>query len=353
MTVTLGQPLTPDPQLFAELAAGVWDRHRWTNDGPLVRELEQRLGAQLGWRHAVATSSGTTALTMALLALDLVPGGEVVTTPLTFRATSLAIEAAGLKPVFAAVDESTLCLHPAAVEESIGPRTVAILPVHLFGLAADPLLDALGEAHRLPVVYDAAHAFGFDNITLRGSLTAYSLHATKILHTGEGGLVSSESPELAERVRMARNFGLGGAAESGGGGNAKLPELSAAVGLAQFTRLGSELDARRALRAAYEARIEGSQRVRRHEPGRRRGLVTEVLRCEPAEQAELLQRLSSRGIMARGFPALCADGQRYAHTPLFGAGRPEMSTLAASVLALPFHSRVRDEHLDQFADAIA
>ncbi|PPF43920.1 hypothetical protein C5B85_12305 [Pseudoclavibacter sp. AY1F1] len=353
MTVTLGQPLTPDSQLFAELAAGIWDRHRWTNDGPLVRELEQGLGKQLGWRHAVATSSGTTALTTALLALDLTPGGEVITTPLTFRATSLAIEAAGLKPVFAAVDETTLCLHPDAVEEAIGPRTVAVLPVHLFGLAADPALDALGESRDLPIVYDAAHAFGFDDITHRGSLTAYSLHATKILHTGEGGLVASESPELAEKVRIARNFGLGGAAESGGGGNAKLPELSAAVGLAQFTRLGSELDARRALRAAYEARTDASQRVRRHAPGRRRGLVTEVLRCDPTEQAELLQRLASGGIIARGFPALCADGQRYSQTPLFGAGRAEMSALADSVIALPFHSRVQTGDLERFSDALA
>lgn len=98
MTVTLGQPLSPDPALFAELAAGVWDRHRWSNDGPLVRELEQRLGARLDWPHAIATSSGTSALTTALLALNLPSGGEVVTTPLTFRATALAIEAAGLIP---------------------------------------------------------------------------------------------------------------------------------------------------------------------------------------------------------------------------------------------------------------
>ncbi len=353
MTVTLGQPLPPDPAVFADLAEGVWARGRWSNGGPLVGALERRLEESEGWAHVVAAASGTTALTAALLALGLPRGGEVITSPMTFRATPLAIEAAGLTPVFAAVDPETLTLDPDAVAGAIGDRTVAILPVHLFGVAADPALDAVAASHGLPVVYDAAHCSGWPDIAGRGALTAYSLHATKLLHTGEGGFVATGSDRLADAVRRVVNFGIDGGTDPGTGLNGKLSEIAAAVGLATLPNVAAEVAARTALRESYMAAAESGSRARPHAPGRRRSLVMEVVRCDPSDQAALLQELAERDVVARTFPALCAAGQRYADSPLTGAGVGAMTALANSVIALPFHGRVDRSHCEAVSEVLS
>lgn len=347
---TLGVPLRPDAAELARLVSSIVDSDRWTNSGALAVRLESELGHVLGWPRIRLTSSGTDALTVSLVALGLADGAEVVTTPLTFAATAHAIESAGLVPVFASVDPLTLTLDPDAVEQAISPRTAAILPVHLFGLAADPRLDGVGATHGLPVVYDAAHAFGFDEIVGRGAFTAYSLHATKILHTGEGGLVASSDPTLDQRVDQVRNFALGRAGVPAGRGiNGKLPETSAAVGLAMLGALEAEFAARRRVREAYARIVDASGRVHAHAPGAARGLVMEVVRCDPRERPMIERELAELGVIARGFPALCAPGSRFADTTVVGSSRDDLVDLADSVLALPVHGRVGGSDLDAVA----
>lgn len=353
MTVTLGQPLAPDADHFATLARGIWERARWSNGGPLVAELERRIEQAEGWRHAVATASGTSALITALLALGLPRGGEVITSPLTFRATVLAIEAAGLTPVFAATDPDTLTLDPSAVGLAIGPSTVAILPVHLFGVPADPALDALGAEHALPVVYDAAHAYGFFDVVGRGALTAYSLHATKLLHTGEGGFIATQDDRLDQRLRQAVNFGIDGDNDAHPGINGKLSELAAAVGLATFPRVAAEVAAREKLRAAYRSAAEAGSRVRPHAPTHARALVMEVVRCDPADQSRIIRELAARDVVARAFPALCGEGQRYADVPVVGSTGREADELSRSAIALPFHGRVGAGHVDAISEVLS
>lgn len=346
MTTTLGQPLPPDRLILDELIDRIIASGRWSNDGPLVRELETRLAADLGWTSIAAASSGTAALTVALLALDLPPGSEVITSPLTFPATVQAIETAGQVPVFAGVDPDTLCLDPESVHAAIGPRTAAILPVHLFGVAADPKLDDIGVQAGLPVVYDAAHAYDFPPITGRGDATAYSLHATKLLHTGEGGLVATDDAVLADSLRQVRTFGLQGGVVAGRGTNAKMSEHTAALGLAVIPQVPSEVEARQRLRDAYEIALAGSSRYRVHASGRSRALVMEFVRCDPQDQQHLLHDLASKGVIGRSFPALCASGHRYVDVPLVGADRGDVVDLARSGVAIPLHGRVTDAALD-------
>lgn len=353
MTVTLGLPLAPDAELFAALAQGVWERARWSNGGPLVAELERRLAQTEGWSHAVATASGTAALTTALLALRLPRGGEVITSPLTFRATALAIEAAGLTPVFAAADPDTLTLRPDAVAQAIGERTVAILPVHLFGIAADPALDELGRAHALPLVYDAAHAYGLADVVGRGAATAYSLHATKLLHTGEGGFVATDDGQLDQRARQSVNFGLDGAHDLHAGINGKMSELAAAVGLATFPKLAAELAARATLRDRYVAAAARSSRVHVHSPGHVRAFVMDVVRCDPQAHSRILEELAERDVVARAFPALCGAGERYADHPVVGSSAGETEELSRTVIALPFHGGVQPSHIDSITEVLS
>ena len=350
--ITLGQPIAPDPETLSRLVARIADSGRWTNDGQTARELERALGHDLGSPIALASSSGTSALTLALMACDLAPGGEVVTSPLTFPATVQAIEAAGLVPIFAGVDPVTLNLAPEAVREAIGPRTVAILPVHLFGVAADPALDEIAAEAGLEVIFDAAHAYGLPGISTRGSASAYSLHATKLVHTGEGGLVTTTSPERASRIAAARNFGMVDGRVVGSGTNGKLSELSAALGLAVRVRLDAEVRARQVTRAAYQRIVSGSERVHAHAPGHSRALVMEAIRCAPSDQEQLLSDLAAHAIIGRRFPALTAQDQRYSRVPLIGGDRQELNQIAASVLAIPLHGRVTPEAIEAFAGAV-
>jgi dTDP-4-amino-4,6-dideoxygalactose transaminase len=343
MTVTLGQPVPPDRAVLDALLDEIVASGTWSNDGPMVRGLEARLAADLGCSSAAATSSGTTALTVALLALDLPRGSEVITSPLTFPATVQVIEMAGHVPVFAGVDPDTLCLDPAAVRAALGPRTGAILPVHLFGVAADTELDDIGRESGLPVVYDAAHAYGFAPIAGRGTARAYSLHATKLLHTGEGGVATTDDPAFAKQMRQVRAFGLKAGLVVGNGTNGKMSEHTAALGLAVLPRMPGEVEARQRLRDAYETALAGGSRYRVHAPGRSRALVMEFVRCDPRDQQRLLDDLAARDVIGRTFSALCAPGQRYADVRLVGAAAADVVDLAQTGVALPLHGRVGDD----------
>jgi dTDP-4-amino-4,6-dideoxygalactose transaminase len=180
-------------------------RSGWLTSGPRAAELEERFAGYVGARHVVALSSGTAALHLALLALGVGPGDEVITSPITWPATANVIVHAGAKPVFADVRDSDLNVDPARVAEAVSERTKAILPVHLAGQPCDmdPLL-ALG----LPVVEDAAHAaesvYHGRKIGTLSDATCFSLYATKNVAAGEGGLVSTDRDDVAETLRNLR-----------------------------------------------------------------------------------------------------------------------------------------------------
>ncbi|HXG76089.1 MAG TPA: DegT/DnrJ/EryC1/StrS family aminotransferase [Gaiellaceae bacterium] len=236
-------------------------RSGWIGPGPRAALLEERVAETLGVEHVLAVSSCTAAMQLALLALDVGPGDEVVTSPITWPATANAIEACGARPVFADVRESDLTIDPEHAASLVGPSTKAVLPVHLAGQPADlaALLD-LG----LPVVEDAAHAFGarYRGALLGGltSATCFSLYATKHVAAGEGGLLTTRDPSLAERARRMRRLtrspdGLYDQVERGL--KASLSDLHAAVALVQLDRR-EELDAvRRRHVALYDDGLAG------------------------------------------------------------------------------------------------
>src|SRR3990172_4145257 len=185
----------------------------WTPPGPRVAEFEEALAARVGARHAVAVSSGTAALHTAVFAAGLGPGDEVVTTPLTFVATSNAVIYQGGRPVFSDVCADTLNLDARLLPSRFTPRTRAVIPVHFAGQPCD--LDAIhaeARARGLIVIEDAAHALGAECLGRRigalSQLTIFSLHPVKHITTGEGGMVTTDDGHLAERLRRFRNHGL-------------------------------------------------------------------------------------------------------------------------------------------------
>ena len=245
----------------------------WLTTGPRVRDFEAAVAAYTGAAHAVAVNSGTAALHLSLLAAGIAAGREVVTTPLTFCATVNAILHAGGTPVLADIDLATLNLDPDAAAAAITPRTAALLPVHFAGRPAPMArLGALAAQHGLTVVDDAAHAFGAAagdrRVGALADLTAFSFHAVKNITTGEGGMVTTNRADWAERIRVMALHGMNrdGWARYAGRGAAQyevveagfkynMMDLQAAIGLQQLARIDAMLAHRRRLWAIYDREL--------------------------------------------------------------------------------------------------
>jgi perosamine synthetase len=247
-------------------------RSDWLTTGPRVGEFEEALRAATGAAHAVAFSSGTAALHGAVDAAGLGPGDEGLTTPITFVATANAVAYAGATPTFADVLPGSLLIDPEAVARRITPRTRAVLPVDYGGQAADyhRLREVADRAGRSPIsiIADASHSLGASRdggrVGTLADLTILSLHPAKIVTTGEGGAVLTDSPDLAERLRRFRNHGI--ASELGArrdwqydmvelGFNYRLTDVACALGLSQLERLEAFVARRRELASRYRGAL--------------------------------------------------------------------------------------------------
>jgi dTDP-4-amino-4,6-dideoxygalactose transaminase len=230
--------------------------------GEVVARFEAAFAAEIGVKHCVATSSGTTALHLALLALGIGPGDEVITSPFSFIASANAVLFCGARPLFADIDPATFNVDPNALERAITPRTKALIPVHLFGQPADmDALTAIAERHGVPIVEDACQAHG---ATWRGraagafGVGCFSFYPTKNMTTAEGGAVTTDDEGVADRIRVLRNHGMRRRYHHEVlGYNFRLTDLQAAVGLAQLPHLSSWNAARRRNAAHYDANLRG------------------------------------------------------------------------------------------------
>ena len=232
------QPSLAPLDEYMELLKGVWERGILTHNGPLVQHFERDLCQKLGLSNFVAVSNGTIAIQMAIKALEL--KGEIITTPFTWIATVSAIKWEGCIPVFCDIDPETLNIDHTKIEALITEKTVAIIPVHVFGNPCDvEAIEAIAKKHHLRVIYDAAHAIGstYNGRSLLdyGDISATSLHATKILNTAEGGGCITADPELYEKLKRIRFFGHNDNKDViEDGFNGKMTEVHAALGLANL-----------------------------------------------------------------------------------------------------------------------
>ncbi len=266
----LSRPSIGDAEIEAVVACL---RSGWITGGPRVGEFERRFADAVGARHAVAVSSATAGLHLAFLAAGLGPGDEIITSPLTWASTGNMILAVGARPVFADVDAATLNLDPAAVERAVTDRTRAIVPVHFAGQPVDlDALRAVAARNGLLVIEDAAHALG---TTYRerpigggGAAAIFSFHPIKAITTGEGGMVTTDDAELAERLRLLRFHGITRDAWKRYGERASpdydivalgykynMTDLQAALGIAQLSRLEEFLAARTRVADWYTDRL--------------------------------------------------------------------------------------------------
>ena len=309
-TLHVGRPNVGDREAFLHRVGQILDNQWLTNNGPMVQEFERRTAEYLGVKHCVAMCNGTIALEIAVRALGLT--GEVIVPSWTFVATAHSLYWQGITPVFADIDAATHNLDPEAVRRMITPRTTGIIGVHLWGRAAPvEALQAIADEHGLKLMFDAAHAFGSthrgQSIGRFGECEVFSFHATKAFNTMEGGAVTTDDDELAETMRLMRNFGFKGYDNViHPGTNGKMIEVCAAMGLANFDAFEDIIAVNTRNHHAYREALAGIPGISLlgFDPGERNShhyVVLEVGEDCPATRNEIIAALHAENILARKY----------------------------------------------------
>ncbi len=328
--------------------------------GPRVAEFEAAFARYVGAEGAVATSSGSTALQVALMALGLGPGDRVVTTPLTFAASSNAVLHAGAEPVFVDVDATTANLDPTAVEDELRRGGVrAILVVHLYGLPADmTAFEDLAKRYGVALIEDCAQAHGAAidgrRVGTFGDVAAFSFYPTKNMTTCEGGMVTTSDAALARRVRLLVDpRGEQEYAYEVIGFNYRMMEIAGAIGLVQLSALEERNDRRRANAARLSAGLEGLGWIAppSEPPGYRHVYHQYTVRV-PGQRDALAAHLSQTGVSARVYyPSLVPHTPAYLRRG-FGGSYPNAERLTAEVLSLPVHPALVPSEIDAVVEAV-
>ncbi len=321
--------------------------------GPWVARFEQALARAVGTADAVAVSSGTAALHLAMLALGIGEGDEVIVPAYTFPATANAVELCGGRAVLVDVDPETFLVRPELVAEAVTPRTRAVLAVHLFGRPVEWEELQTAVPQDVPLVEDAAGALG---ATYRGTacgalglMACLSVHPRKIVTTGEGGAVTTDEEELAATVRRLRHHGIADGATTDipvPGLNYRLADVLCALGVPQLERLEALLAARERVAGWYEERIEHAVGVPRASEGDRHGWQAYVVTLERRDDA--LSALRSEGIEAQIGTYAVNTLAAYRDRGSF----PGADAAFARALALPFAGTMSEDEVDRVATAL-
>jgi perosamine synthetase len=351
-------------------------RSGWLSQGPRVAEFEKAFSAYVGAPHSIAVSSCTTALHLAVLALGIGSGEEVICPSFSFIATANSIVHAGATPVFVDIDPNSYNLHPGKLEQAITPRTRAIMVVHQVGLPAalDEIL-AIAEKHGLAVIEDAACAIGSEYHgkrigSPRGRLACFSFHPRKILTTGEGGMITTADPDLAARLRGLRQHAMSvsDVARHNSnrvvfeqytevGYNFRMTDLQAAVGLVQLSRMDLMLTRRRQLASLYSERLRAvpwltTPQVPENHLHNFQSYVVRVLHNSPVSRDQLMQDLLDRGVVTRrGIMAIHREAPF--QSAQWDALLPETNAATDNTIVLPLFHQMTDAEQDHVIESIA
>jgi len=346
----------------------------WITGGPRVQRFEEAFAAAVEARHAVAVSSATGGLHLALLALSIGPGDEVITSPMTWASTGNMILAVGATPVFVDVDPGTLQIDPDAVAAAIGPRTRAILPVHFAGQPVD--VDALrmtADRHGIALIDDAAHALGtrYRGRAIGGCTTAavFSFHPIKAITTGEGGMITTDDPALADRLRLLRFHGIardawGRYAKSGTpdyeivalGFKYNMTDIQAALGIVQLGRLEEFIAARTRVATWYAEALRGMPGVEMLStvpyPSRHAWhlLVVRVGRARDVVMGRLLEAKIGVGLHFKPLHLHRYYRDRLGIAP---EALPHATAASESILSLPLFPDMTRDDVRDVADALS
>lgn len=357
----VGRPNMGSREKFLSYVNDIFDRRWLSNNGPLVQEFERRVADYLGVKHCVAMCNGTIALEIAIRAVEL--KCEVIVPSYTFIATAHALYWQEITPVFADIDQSTHALDPDSVRRMITPRTTGIVGVHLWGRGAPvEALKSIADEYGLKLLFDAAHAFGCSHkgqmIGCFGECEVFSFHATKFFNTFEGGAVATNSDELANKMRLMKNFGFSGYDNViYPGSNGKMTEMAAAMGLVNFDAIGEFVEVNRCNHALYSKRLNAIKGLsvlsyNDREYNNYQYVVVEVLDGFPMSRDGIVRVLQAENVLARRYfwPG-CHNMLPYrAFYPHAGMLLPNTDIVADRVIVLPTGATVEASQIETIAD---
>lgn len=360
----VGRPNIGNRQHFLELMNDMLDRRWFSNEGPYVKELENKIAEYLGVKHCIVMCNGTIALEIAIRALEL--KGEVIVPSFTFIATAHSLQWQEITPVFCDIDPRTHQIDPKAIEKMITPRTSGILGVHTWGKPCDiDALSDLSRRHHLKLFFDAAHAFGCSYkgkmIGNFGSAEVFSFHATKFFNSLEGGAVVTNNDDLAAKMQLMKNFGFYGYDNVIYiGTNGKMNEASAAMGLANLESLDEFVADNRRNYDCYKSGLKDIPgikilRYKNHEKHNYQYIIMEVDESGAGlNRDELLKVLHSENILARRyFYPGCHRMEPYrSYFPYSHLMLPETEKVVQRVLVLPTGTTIMPDHISTICSII-
>ncbi len=346
----------PNKEKYQKYVDEIYANGWITNNGPLVKKLEEKLAEYLGVKNIVLVANGTAALEIAYRALNL--KGDAITTPFSFVATTSSLFTNGLKPVFADIDPQTLNIDPIKIEEKITPYTSAIVPVHVFGNGCNvEAIDQIAKKHTLKVIYDAAHAFGVKykgkSILNYGDISTLSFHATKLFHTIEGGALIINDDSLVEKARFLINFGIENEESIPElGTNAKMNEFEAAMGLCMLDEMEMISRKRKDVYERYKKELGGIVLVQLQDqnPHSTQNYAYFPILLKDEEQTLKLQKaLNDKQIFPRRYFYPSLDTLSYIkpkqHSPI-------SRNISSRILALPMYPELEENDQAIFIETI-
>ena len=359
-TINVTRSSMPGYEEYCQEIKELWDSRWLTNMGAKHRQLEADLKNYLHTPNVTLFANGHLALENVLAAFDFPKGGEVITTPFTFASTTHAIVRSGLAPVFCDVDPVSYTLDVTKIEGLITDKTVAILPVHVYGNLCDvDAIASIAKKHHLKVIYDAAHAFGVvkDGVSAAnfGDASMFSFHATKVFHTIEGGAVTYGDESLQQKLNEWKNFGIRDQETVVyAGGNGKMNEFAAAMGICNLRHLDGEIAKRKLAAERYRQRLGNVPGIRLCP--RQEGVVSNyayfpvIFDGYKETRDQIQEKLARQGITARKyFYPLTNSFDCYDFDP---GETPVAQYLAQRVLTLPLYADLSEEDADYICDVI-
>ena len=354
----------PDFEEYCEEIKGFWDSHWLTNMGEKHMELQKALEERFGVSHVTLYTNGHLALENIIAAMNLPQHGEVITSPFTFASTTHAIVRNGLNPVFCDINDTDYTINTDLIERLITDNTCAILPVHVYGNLCDvEKIQKIADKYDLKVIYDAAHAFGVTykgvSAACFGNASMFSFHATKVFNTIEGGALCYSDDSLVQKLDDMKNFGIHGPEDVAYiGGNAKMNEFQAAMGICNLRHIDDEIEKRRKVTEHYRSRLEN---------------VSGIILCKPqkdvkpnygyfpvvfdeklfgATRNEVFKALADNGINARKYFYPISNTFECFHGKYDVSETPVALHISKRVLTLPLYADLSESIADKICDII-
>lgn len=364
MAINVTRSSMPSYEEYCEEIKELWDSHWLTNMGVKHQQLQTELERYMGVPHVVLYTNGHLALENVIAAMNFPKGAEVITTPFTFASTTHAIVRNGLVPVFCDVNEEDYTIDATKIEALITDKTVAIVPVHVYGNLCN--VDEIGRIackYGLKVIYDAAHAFGVVRngvgVANFGDASMFSFHATKVYNTIEGGAVTFSDDAFVQVLNDLKNFGIcGPESVAYVGGNAKMNEYQAAMGICNLRHIDDEISKRKTVVERYRANLSGIDRIKlcaeQKNVSSNYAYFPVVFDGYKYTRDDAYEMLKEKGIVARKyFFPLTNSFQCYKDYPTFGAQKtPVAQYMADRVLTLPLYADLSLDDVDFICDII-